>query len=121
VATLFAFAFAFCFIAFGGAAALCAKFGSYRTYVFYVSAVMLACIVLAEASSPTRSTRDALSYILSIVPLGAVYLFALGTMVRRAAAPSDIIAVSLLLSIVAVPVWFVWTLQLACIIGHQCL
>jgi hypothetical protein len=113
-----------CFVlAIGGVAALCAKFHWFKGYVIYVSALTILGIVLTHVSRPHHGTeaRDLFASIASILPLGAAYLFPLGTMVRKAAAPRSVILASFILTLVAIPLWFAWATFISCSIGQDCL
>ncbi len=113
-----------CFVlAIGGVAALCSKFRWYKGYLIYVSALTILGIVATDVSRPHYGTdaRGLLASIASNLPLGAAYLFPLGTMVRRAAAPRSIIVASFILTLVAIPLWFAWTIFIGCTIGQDCL
>ena len=113
-----------CFVlAIGVVAALCAKFHWYKGYVIYVSALTIVGIVAVHVSQQhyVPGARGLLASIASILPLGAAYLFPLGTMVRRAAAPRSVIAASFILTLVAIPLWFAWATFISCTIGQDCL
>jgi hypothetical protein len=123
VAAAFATAFAVLVLGIGGIAALCAKFHWYKGFVIYVSGLTVLGIIAAQVSLPQHShdARGLLGSVASILPLGAAYLFPLGTMVRRTAAPRSVVVASLILTLVAVPLWMAWAIFISCTIGQDCL
>ena len=107
----------------GAIAAFTGGRGAYKTYIACVSVLTLVGIVFSYTSiAPDYPRlRAAAVSVLMFVPLGTLYCFAPGLLVRRAASPGKILLATTLASIVGIPIWYVYVIVIACVVGHDCL
>jgi hypothetical protein len=107
----------------GGIASLCARIRSLRAWALSICVLsVLGFVATVSWLRPFRiAPREALMSALSILPLGAAFLFPLGVMVRRGASTRSVFVAAFVLSAVAVPLWVAWDIYLSCTGGWDCL
>jgi hypothetical protein len=105
------------------AAVLCGKNRAHGTYLSCVAILTAVGMVLVFSSLPPHYSRleGALVTVLMYAPLGALYAFVPGYLVRRGATRKEILFTTFMITLVGFPIWFGHGLYVSCYVGHDCL
>jgi hypothetical protein len=101
------------------AAVLCARRRAFRLYLLLLgSAVVLGVVKLAFSALAVPGTQITpplvLFYLALLLPLGVLYALTPGLLVRRGASDWPIVKATLITSVVGIPLWWFYCLQLIC-------
>jgi hypothetical protein len=119
--------FALCFLlgslaTVAATALLCAKQRAHKAYLACVAVLTAAGIALVFTSLPPHHSglEGAILSVVMYAPLGALYGFVPGYLVRRGATRREILFTTAAVTLVGVPVWFGYALYVSCYLGHDC-
>ncbi len=104
-------------------AVLCAKSRAHRAYLAGVAILTAIGTLLAFASLPPHHSRlgGALFVVVMYAPLGVLYAFVPGYLVRRGASRREILFTTFIMTLVGIPIWIGYALYVSCYTGHDCL
>jgi hypothetical protein len=106
----------------GVIAVTCSQLQAYRSYLWCVAVPTVLCFVAALAlnlsASPHRLTlRAVLLYLAIFAPIGILYSFMPGLMVKRGAPTRSILSATAVTTAVGIPIWYGYCLLLVCSSG----
>jgi len=101
----------------------CAKHRSYLGYLGYIAALTVGAILWSFATVPSsdHTVRQLTAVAVTFLPLGGTYAVVPGLLALRMASPKAIVISTLLVTAIALPCWFVFSLYVSCHMGYGCI